>query len=71
MSNTVNCPHTRDCALFPLFTQKALLRIWQTTYCEGDHTRCVRYQAAVRGDFVPASLLPNGKHLPMLKGTKK
>ena len=35
-------------------------------YCEGEFTRCARFQAGERGERVPATLLPNGKHLRVL-----
>jgi hypothetical protein len=59
----MTCPHTKNCALFPLFSQQAFLATWKTTYCEADFKRCARHRAAENGDIVPATLLPNGKHL--------
>jgi hypothetical protein len=60
-----------DCALFPLFSTAAFLRVWQVGYCEADYTRCVRYQRSMSGEIVPVSLLPNGKSLPVLSTLTK
>lgn len=60
-----------ECALFPLFSKKAFLRVWQINYCEGEFTRCVRYQHSQEGVSVPSSLLPNGKHLPIVGPSSK
>ena len=54
------------CPLFPLFSTQAFLRVWQMNYCESDFTRCARFKAAQRGETVRPTLLPNGKHLPVL-----
>jgi hypothetical protein len=59
----MTCPHTKGCALFPLFSQESFLAIWKSTYCEADHARCSRYIASAKGEVVAATLLPNGKHL--------
>jgi hypothetical protein len=59
----MTCPHTKSCALFPLFSQESFLAIWKSAYCEADYQRCSRYAASTRGEVVPATLLPNGKHL--------
>ncbi len=63
------CPHLASCALYPLFTMKATLSVWQTNYCQGDYARCERYQRSCRGEKVPQNLLPNGKLLSI--GGKK
>lgn len=63
------CPKMQECALFPLFSTKAFLRIWQINYCEGDFVRCVRYQQTQQGFKVSSTLLPNGKHLPVIMPT--
>jgi hypothetical protein len=57
------CPHTDSCALFPLFTRQAFLKVWQTTYCEADFARCIRYQRSLAGLSISNTLLPNGKEL--------
>ena len=59
------CPHTIGCALYPLFSLKAVLKVWQTNYCEADFTTCERYQKSCEGGKVPDNLLPNGKLLAL------
>jgi hypothetical protein len=59
----MTCPHTKGCTLFPLFSQESFLAIWKTSYCEADFQRCARHRASAKGEVVPATLLPNGKHL--------
>ena len=63
----VTCSHMESCELFPLFQLKSALRVWQINYCEGDYTRCARYQASCSGDAVPINLLPNGKTIAVEK----
>ena len=63
----MSCPQVRSCPLFPMFTRQAFLKVWQDTYCEGDHTRCARFALVSEGKSVPLSLLPNGKHLTLPK----
>jgi hypothetical protein len=57
------CTHVADCALFPLFRSREALAYWREHYCEGDHTRCARYQSMCDGRTPPSTLLPNGKLL--------
>lgn len=59
-----NCPNTERCPLYPLFTVKSLLELWKLQYCNGDYTRCQRYELAQAGRPVPSNLLPNGSELP-------
>jgi hypothetical protein len=66
MESPMSCSKMDSCSLFPLFSTQAFLRVWQLNYCEGDYTRCARYKQALCGERVPATLLPNGKHLPVL-----
>ena len=67
----VSCPKMGDCALFPLFSTAAFLRVWQVGYCEADYQRCVRFQKSMSGEVVAVSLLPNGKSLPILATLQK
>jgi hypothetical protein len=67
----MDCPKMEECALFPLFSKKAFLRVWQINYCEGEFTKCARYQSSQVGQAVPSSLLPNGKHLPIAGSSPK
>ncbi len=61
------CPRMNGCPLFPLFSSREFLKTWQINYCEtDDFGRCARYQGAMRGDKVPPTLLPNGRHLPLV-----
>jgi hypothetical protein len=60
------CPYTASCELYPRFSLKGALKIWQQRYCahETQHQRCARYQLATANEPVPATLLPNGEHIP-------
>jgi hypothetical protein len=59
-----------SCALFPLFSKAAFLRIWQINFCESDqYVKCARFQAVCSGQSVAATLLPNGKHLPVVNNS--
>lgn len=60
------CPKMEGCSLFPVFSSEAFLKVWQISYCEGEFGRCIRYQQAMCGQRVAPTLLPNGKHLPIL-----
>jgi hypothetical protein len=57
------CTHIATCQLYSQFKSAAPLAVWRNLFCESDFTRCVRYQAALEGRPVPATLLPNGKDL--------
>lgn len=59
----MSCPRIAGCPLFQQLSMKSSLRVWSTMYCEGTFQRCERYQLAMSGVPVPASLLPNGKLL--------
>jgi len=60
------CPHAHDCELYPKFSLKGALKIWQQRYCTHptQHKKCKRYLLASAGEPVPATLLPNGEHIP-------
>lgn len=59
-----------SCALFPLFSKAAFLRIWQINFCESDrYAQCARFQAVSCGQSVSPTLLPNGKHLPVVNNS--
>ena len=55
------CSHIAACPLFPLLNSS--VGGWRRCYCDSqDGWRdCARYQQSVRGQFVPLSLLPNGR----------
>jgi len=57
------CSHTKNCELFPQFALNPALKVWQIHYCEGEFTRCARYQLSLQGKAVPLNLLPNGKRV--------
>jgi len=44
------------------------MRTWQLRYCMAEYETCARYQLALEAKPIPATLLPNGKHLPAKKG---
>lgn len=65
MSTEPLCAHAHSCELYPRFSLKGALRIWQKRYC-GHATafkKCERYLLASQGESVPATLLPNGQHI--------
>jgi hypothetical protein len=57
------CPHAVTCPLYPQFSLKGALRIWQKRYCEHEtqHKTCERFVRSAAGQAVPATLLPNGQ----------
>jgi hypothetical protein len=59
----MSCSHAATCPLFPLFTLKASLAVWQVHYCDGRFESCERLKLAKAGQRVPPNLLPNGKSL--------
>jgi hypothetical protein len=66
MAEATQCPHASDCELYPRFSLKGALKIWQQRYCNSaaHHRTCVRFQLASQGQPVPATLLPNGERIP-------
>jgi hypothetical protein len=58
-----HCSHVPTCRLYPVFRVQSALRVWQMSYCEGDHSRCERFKRSSLGEDVPDNLLPNGKLL--------
>ena len=57
------CPKMVGCPMFPVFTLKSSLRVWQARYCESNFEECMRYRLQRSGTCAPPNLLPNGKHL--------
>jgi hypothetical protein len=57
------CPIAGTCALHASISMKEALRVWQSFYCEGCHSRCERFKLAASGLDVPPRLLPNGRLL--------
>jgi len=66
MADDQGCPHKSGCELYPRFSLKGALRIWQDRYCNHgvQHLKCERYLRAKAGQPVPATLLPNGDAIP-------
>lgn len=60
------CSHIPTCQLYPHFSLKGALRIWQDRYCNHpeQHKMCVRFVRSNKGESVPATLLPNGESIP-------
>lgn len=56
-----------DCPMYGLFSLKGTLEIWKVNYCRGPYETCARYKMSREGRTVPISLLPNGKHLNVVK----
>lgn len=63
MSEKTICPHAEGCELFPQFSLKAALKLWQIHYCEGRYESCERYKLSQQGKPVPVTLLPDGTSL--------
>lgn len=57
------CPFAASCGLAKIISMEAALRVWQSFYCEGVHTRCERFKLHESGRDVPSRLLPNGRLL--------
>lgn len=63
----MSCSKRETCTLFPVFSNAPFLKIWQIHYCDtDDHARCARFARLCDGMTVPSTLLPNGKHLPVV-----
>jgi quinol monooxygenase YgiN len=43
------CPKAEGCALYELFTSRALLGVWKTYYCLGQHENCERFKRSETG----------------------
>lgn len=52
--------------MYPLFSSKAVLAVYQTLYCNGRCERCARYVSANQGTMPEADLLPDGDRLKSL-----
>ncbi|MHB8454589.1 MAG: ankyrin repeat domain-containing protein [Acidiferrobacterales bacterium] len=59
----MSCSHTKNCELFPQFALNPALKVWQVHFCEGEFSRCARFQLSLQGKTVPLNLLPNGKRV--------
>jgi len=65
----MSCSHVKNCELFVQFALNPALEVWKDHYCEGDHTRCARYQRSNASQPVPLTLLPNGKIVSITTST--
>jgi len=65
MAEGSRCSHTDGCELYPRFSLRGALRIWQDRYCNHPthHQKCERFVRSNAGQPVPATLLPNGEHI--------
>ena len=61
----MTCPHSTNCAIYPLFRLESILNIWKLNYCESEFSTCARFQLSRDARPVPITLLPNGKHLTL------
>lgn len=57
------CAHKSSCKLFPILKASNALDYWTKVYCDGNWSRCARYEKLVRGEQVAPNLLPNGKKI--------
>ena len=46
----------------------AALRVWESFYCDGSHTRCERFKLYAGNRQVPDRLLPNGRLVEVGEG---
>ncbi len=65
------CPNLSSCPLYPLFTLKSSLGVWQTHYCSAGYVACARYKLMQAGTRVPPNLLPNGKTLEVSGASRR
>ena len=63
-SQRPTCPKMEKCPLFPQFTQRSVLRVFQNHFCRGEYARCARYKLAAQGKMPHPCLLPDGDMLP-------
>lgn len=68
MMSKETCPHRDSCELYGRFVSKAILMIWKSRFCDTTdaYVDCARYQLSEAHRPVPATLLPNGKHIHVL-----
>lgn len=49
--------------MYPVFSSKSVLAIYQTLYCNGRYERCARFVLASQGTMPEPNLLPDGDRL--------
>ena len=56
------CTHKADCPLFGQFQMEQSLKIWRLLYCDTEEKfkSCARFEAALKGEVISPTLLPNG-----------
>jgi len=66
MSDSKRCSHIVGCELYPRFSLKGALKIWQERYCNHPqhHQKCERFIRSNAGEAVSPTLLPNGEEIP-------
>jgi len=57
----MSCTHSSNCPLFAQFAMEPALAVWKKHFCDGEFTKCARYQLGLKGGTIPITLLPNGK----------
>jgi len=67
----MSCSHSTDCPLFAQFAMEPALAIWKQHYCDGDFTKCARYELGLKGSVVPLTLMPNGKMIERKEKSKE
>jgi len=67
----MSCSHSVDCPLFAQFAMEPALAVWKQHFCDGDFTKCARYQLGLKGSVVPLTLMPNGKMIESKAKTKE
>lgn len=63
-SDKPRCRFIEHCPMFPLFTSRHVLRIYQIQYCEAKFETCERFKLASAGTMPAPELLPDGDRLP-------
>lgn len=66
------CPKSERCPLYPEFTLKSSLKVWQEQYCktEAEFTGCARYEMSESGRIPDRRMLPDGSLLGEAYATK-
>lgn len=67
----MSCSHSTDCPLFAQFAMEPALAVWKQHFCDGEYTKCARYQLGLKGSVVPITLMPNGKMIETKAKTKE
>jgi hypothetical protein len=63
------CEFLEECPMFVQFSTEGVKSFWIEMYCKGSqHKNCARKKLRARGEQIPDTLLPNGKHLHSLSG---